>query len=702
MVMPIFDTASTVDASRPSPLGLSVPLPGKSDRDTSSPDRVNVAVWAPGLTRVEIAYKAPGDSWKVHTLPKLEDGVHHGIVDGLPLGTRYGFRAAVHEDTLPLSVPAPDFDADDAEQLLLDPYGRAVHQRGELLTSVRMDSAFDWGDDRPMRTPWRETIVYEAHVRGQSMLHPDIPEHLRGTYAGMAHPAMIEHFHSLGVTAVQLLPIHFHIDEQHLQYLGLTNYWGYNTAAFFAPHSDYATQAAQQAGPHAVQDEFKGMVKLLHAAGIEVILDVVYNHTAEGGPDGDTLSFRGLGEQRYYRHDAHGRYLDTTGCGNTLNFAEPRVVDLAIESLRYWAEEFHIDGFRFDLAVTLCRNAGNEFDPEHPFLKRIAEDPVISKTKLISEPWDVGYGGWQTGRFPKGWVDWNDHFRDGVRRFWLSDRGAADAGMSGGNVGVLADALTGSARVFEPSGRSRLASLNFITAHDGFTLADLVSYDRKHNEANGEQNRDGHSDNRSYNHGFEGRTENERILAARALSKRNLMTTLMISIGVPMITAGDELGRTQQGNNNAYCQDNPLTWIDWTQTPESHDMLRSTKRVIRLRKEFMQAQDAGFPDKGTGLDWFDEEGQPMTAARWHDPSLRVVQLLVSSEGGAYRGLLVINGNKDDQKVVLPKLVAESGAGSRMFELRLTTSELNDRRQGALVAAGEREVVQGNTINVYRT
>ena len=700
--MPIFDTASTVDASRPSPLGLSVPLPGKSDRGTPSPDRVNVAVWAPGLNRVEIAYKAPGDSWKVHTLPNLEDGVHHGIVDGLPPGTRYGFRAAAHEDAIPLSVPAPDFDADDAEQLLLDPYGQAVHQRRELLTSVRMESAFDWGDDRLLRTPWRDTIVYEAHVRGQSMLHPDIPEHLRGTYAGMAPPAMIEHFHSLGVTAVQLLPIHFHMDEQHLQYLGLTNYWGYNTAAFFAPHADYATQAAQQAGPHAVQDEFKGMVKLLHAAGIEVILDVVYNHTAEGGPDGDTSSFRGLGERQYYRHDAHGRYLDTTGCGNTLDFAEPRVVDLAIDSLRHWADEFHIDGFRFDLAVTMCRNAGNEFDPEHPFLKRIAQDPVLSKTKLISEPWDVGYGGWQTGRFPEGWVDWNDHFRDGVRRFWLSERSAADGGMSGSTMGDLADALTGSARVFEPSGRSRLASLNFVTAHDGFTLTDLVSYDRKHNEANGEQNRDGQTNSLSYNHGFEGRTENETILAARALSKRNLMTTLMISIGVPMITAGDELGRTQQGNNNAYCQDNPLTWIDWTQTPESHDMLRSTKRVIRLRKEFLQAQDAGFPDSGTGLDWFDEKGQPMTAARWHDPSRRVVQLLVSSEGGAYRGLLVINGNKDDQKVVLPKLVAESGTGSRMFELRLTTSELNDRRQGALVAAGEREVVQGNTINIYRT
>ncbi|MEZ2391958.1 glycogen debranching protein GlgX [bacterium RCC_150] len=702
MVMPIFDTASAVDAGQPSPLGLSVPRPGTFDGATPGTGLVNVAVWAPGLDRVDIAYKAPGSSWKVHTLPKLQDGVHYGIVDGMPPGTRYGFRPGSFQEALPLSVPAPDFDADAGGQLLLDPYGRAVHQRGERLTSVRMDPTFHWGDDRAARTPWRDTIVYEAHVRGQTMLHPDIPEHLRGTYAGMAHPAMIEHFVSLGVTAVQLLPVHFHMDEQHLQNLGLTNYWGYNTAAFFAPHADYATQAAQHAGPQAVQDEFKGMVKLLHAAGIEVILDVVYNHTAEGGPDGDTFSFRGLGEQQYYRHDAHGRYLDTTGCGNTLNFAEPRVVDLAIDSLRYWVDEFHIDGFRFDLAVTLCRNADNEFDPEHPFLKRIAKDPVLSRTKLISEPWDVGFGGWQTGRFPKGWVDWNDHFRDGVRRFWLSDRGALEAGMYAGNVGPLADALTGSAGVFEASGRPRSASLNFVTAHDGFTLTDLVSYDRKHNEANGEQNRDGHGDNRSYNHGFEGRTENETILAARALSRRNLMTTLMISIGVPMITAGDELGRTQQGNNNAYCQDNPLTWIDWTQTPESHEILRSTKRVIRLRKEFLLGQDAAFPDGGTILDWFDEEGQAMTAARWQDPSLRIVQLLMSSEGGQFRGLIVINGNKDDAKIALPKLIAESGGGTRLFELRLTTSELNDRRQGALVAAGERDLVQGNTINIYRT
>jgi glycogen debranching enzyme len=699
MVMPIFDTAPAVDAACPTPLGVS---PARPADGADARDRVNVAVWAPGLEKVQFAYKAPGDSWRLRTLPNKEDGVHFGIVEGVPAGTRYGFRAAPEgEETLPVSLPSSDFDDDGAPHLLLDPYGRAVHQHGEILSNMHMDTGFDWGNDQPVRTPWRDTIVYEAHVRGQSMLHPDIPEHLRGTYAGMAHPAMIEHFLALGVTAIQLLPVHFHMDEQHLQNLGLTNYWGYNTAAFFAPHPDYATRAAQEAGPHAVQDEFKGMIKLLHAAGLEVILDVVYNHTAEAGPDGDVISFRGLGEEQYYRHDAHGRYLDTTGCGNTLDFSHPRVVDLAIDSLRYWVEEFHIDGFRFDLAVTLCRNARNEFDTNHPFLKRIEADPALSAVKLISEPWDVGWGGWQTGAFPTGWVDWNDHFRDEVRRFWLSDRAAAEAGHPTGNIGAIADALSGSAGMFANSGRSRLASLNFITAHDGFTLADLVAYDRKHNEDNGEQNRDGHSDNRSYNHGFEGRTENEAIVAERARSRRNLMTTLMVSLGVPMITAGDELGRTQHGNNNAYCQDNHLTWIDWTQTAESHEMLRSTKRVIRIRKEFLGAQPQSFPEEIAGIEWFDEKGERMTEARWSDPSLRLVQLLMGSEGGGLSGLIVLNGHKDDVKIVLPKLGPAAGGATPRFELRLTTSELNDRRRGALVAAGEKDIIQGNTINIYR-
>jgi glycogen operon protein len=653
---------------------------------------------------LEIAYCAPGGTWQLKTLPNITNDVHHGIVEGFPVGSRYGFRSSPEDDALPVPVPTVAFDDDGQQPLLLDPYGRAVDQRDGFLTNVRMSGGFDWGGDRNPHVSWRNTIIYEAHVRGQSMLHPDIPEDLRGTYAGMAHPAMIEHLTGLGITSVQLLPVHFHLDEPHLQNLGMTNYWGYNTAAFFAPHPDYATQAAQAEGPQAVQDEFKGMVKLLHAAGLEVILDVVYNHTAEGGRDGQTLSFRGLGEMQYYRNDGHGRYVDTTGCGNSLNFGHPRVVQLVLDSLRYWVDEFHIDGFRFDLAVTLCRNAANDFDPHHPFLVAVAADPVLSSVKLIAEPWDVGYGGWQTGRFPPGWVDWNDHYRDALRSFWLADRAAIDAGGQGGSVARLADSISGSAGLFAESGRSRMASVNLVTAHDGFTLADLVSYDRKHNEANGEQNRDGHGDNRSYNHGFEGPTEDEEILALRAQTSRNLMATLMVSMGIPMITAGDEIGRTQQGNNNAYCQDNHITWLDWTSTPESHAMLRSTKRVIRLRKEFLAGQPHHYPsrDKQAYLHWFDEHGKPMSMDRWNDPQHRVVQLLLGSDDGQVDGLVVVNGSAHDIKVTLPDISNDDGTGKRLFELRLTTSELHDRRQGVRVAAGERDVVQSNTISIYRT
>lgn len=703
--MPLVDTASTVDASEAFPLGVS-PVHSGSAADGSHRGRANVAVYAPGVLTLEIAYQAPGGNWRLQTLPNVSNGVHHGLVEGFPVGSRYGFRAAPNGEVLPLSVPTVNFDEADGERqpLLLDPYGHAVDQRNGFLTSVRVSKDFDWGDDDRLNTPWRNTIIYEAHVRGQSMLHPDIPERLRGTYAGMAHPAMIEHLTGLGITAVQLLPVHFHLDEPHLQNLGLTNYWGYNTAAFFAPHPAYATQSAQASGPQAVQDEFKGMVKLLHAAGIEVILDVVYNHTAEGGPSGHTVCFRGLGEPKYYRTDGSGRYIDTTGCGNSLNFGEPRVVQLVLDSLRYWVDEFHIDGFRFDLAVTLCRNAANEFDPNHPFLVGVAADPVLSKVKLIAEPWDVGYGGWQTGRFPSGWVDWNDHYRDALRSFWVADRASIDAGGQGGSVARLADAMSGSASLFEASGRSRLASLNFITAHDGFTMADLVSYDRKHNEANGEQNRDGHGDNRSYNHGVEGPTEDEGILAQRAQTRRNLMASLMISLGVPMITAGDELSRTQQGNNNAYCQDNLLTWLDWTSTPESHAMLRSTKRVIRLRKEFLAAQPHDYPvrDAQSYLYWYDQHGEPMTMERWNDPRHRVVQLLLGSDDAQVAGLIVVNGGRDDIKVTLPRAINDDGTGTRMFELRLTTSDLHDSRQGIQVVPGERDIVQANTINIYRT
>ncbi|MEV7474786.1 glycogen debranching protein GlgX [Pseudarthrobacter oxydans] len=703
MVMPLFDTASTMDASTAVPLGVSVPRADSGGSRHRAGARANVACYAPGVSSLDIAYIAPGGEWKLQSLPNVTHGVHHGIVEDLPYGSRYGFRPASSEQSLPFAVPTADVDDDGGQPLLLDPYGRAVDQRDGFLTSVRMAGDFDWGTDERLRLPWRNTIIYEAHVRGQSMLHPDVPEELRGTYAGMAHPAIIEHLTSLGITSVQLLPVHFHLDEPHLQDLGLTNYWGYNTAAFFALHPGYATRAAQEAGPQAVQDEFKGMVKLLHAAGLEVILDVVYNHTAEGGPDGQTISFRGLGEQAYYRTDGHGKYVDTTGCGNSLNFGEPRVVQMVLDSLRYWVDEFHIDGFRFDLAVTLCRNAANDFDPRHPFLVAIAADPVLSDVKLIAEPWDVGYGGWQTGSFPGGWVDWNDHFRDALRSFWLADRAALDSGGHGGSLAKLADGLSGSAALFQASGRSRLASVNFITSHDGFTLNDLVSFDRKHNEDNGEENRDGHGDNRSYNHGVEGPTEDGVILARRAQSRRNLMASLLISLGVPMIAAGDELARTQQGNNNAYCQDNPIAWLDWTRTPESHEMLRSTKRYIRLRKEFLAAQPHDFPvrDEQSYLHWFDQDGHPMSMERWNDPHHRVVQLLLGSDNGELAGLMVVNGSNSDVRITLPRVTAK-GTHPQMFELRLTTSPLHELRQGGRVASGEKDLVEAHSISIYRT
>ncbi len=702
--MPLLETASTVDASKAVPLGVSVPRTGNPSLDDPGHACVNVAVFAPRVDRLEIVYKAPGGEWQGKKLPNVTNGVHHGVAEGFPVGTRYGFRSTSKEETLPLSFPAVDVDDDAGQPLLLDPYGRAVDEHEGFLTSVRMASDFDWGNDERPRLHWRNTIIYEAHVRGQSMLHPDVPEDLRGTYAGMAHPAIIEHLKGLGITTVQLLPVHFHLDEPHLQNLGLTNYWGYNTAAFFAPHGAYASKAAQEAGPQAVQDEFKGMVKLLHAAGLEVVLDVVYNHTAEGGPDGGTLSFRGLGEDKYYRTDGNGKYLDTTGCGNSMNFGEPRVVQLVLDSLRYWVDEFHIDGFRFDLAVTLCRNAANEFDPRHPFLVAIAADPVLSDVKLIAEPWDVGYGGWQTGQFPPGWVDWNDHFRDALRTFWVADRGAIEGGGEGSSVARLADALSGSAGLFEGSGRSRLASVNLITAHDGFTLADLTAYDRKHNEANGEQNRDGHGDNRSYNHGFEGRSEDEVILAKRARTRRNVMASLMVSLGVPMITAGDELARSQQGNNNAYCQDNAITWLDWTPTSESQAMLRSTKRFIKLRKEFLAGQPHDYPlrDEQSYMYWYGADGKPMSPEQWNDPRHRLVQLLLGAENGMVGGLVVINGGAEDIKITLPEVLNDAGDASRTFELRLTTADSHEQRQGTTVQAGGMDLAEGYSINIYRT
>ncbi|NVM95582.1 glycogen debranching protein GlgX [Arthrobacter wenxiniae] len=693
--------------SRRFPLGVTA-RPGGPGQDT-----VNVAVYAPALDHVVLCFEPPGGTWKAILLPDMTDGVHHGLVSGMPVGSRYGFYAGAPDGT------AGNIDP-DVVQLLLDPYGRYIDEGtgadGTVkYTSVRMQSDFDWGDSRSPRTPRRDTVMYETHVRGQTMLHPDVPEEIRGTYAGMAHPAVIKHLQELGVTAVELLPIHFHIDEPHLQGTGMVNYWGYNTLGYFAPHVKYASAGARERGPEAVQAELKGMVKLLHLAGIEVILDVVYNHTAEGGPGGPALSWRGLGEEQYYRM-RDGSYVDTTGCGNTLNFGNPHVIKMAMDSLRYWVEEFHIDGFRFDLAVSLARDGAHEFTNQHPFLLAAATDGVLASAKLIAEPWDVGYGGWQTGNFPTGWSDWNDSFRDSVREVWLTDRAARFDGHHHGSLAKLGDALGGSAALFAQSGRSPMASVNLITAHDGFTLADLTAYNEKHNEDNQEGNRDGHGDNRSWNHGVEGITNDPLILAQRARTARNMMATLLLAQGIPLIGAGDELGRSQGGNNNAYCQDNEIAWLDWSMDPEARTMLAATKRLVQIRRDFLNEQPSGFPTRGgeAFIHWFGADGAPMTPERWTNPHERVLTMLMGSPNGTVDGLVVFNTGITDELVTLPanpRFSGDAAAAPHPYKLRMTTSaphladdgEPTFRLSRAVprVPAGESVPVEANTVQIYR-
>lgn len=715
MAVTVIRAVSTLGAalSRHFPLGVSA-IPGEY-----GPDTVNVAVYSPALRDVVLCFQPPGGAWKAVLLPDKTDGVHHALVENMPVGTRYGFYTEPGASREELLLIDPD-----AVQLLLDPYGRYIDENqsasGETrYLSVRMDSGFDWGTVARPNTPWRETVFYEAHVRGQTMLHPDVPEEIRGSYAGMAHPAMIKHLQDLGVTAVELLPIHFHIDEPHLDGTGMSNYWGYNTLGFFAPHVGYASAAAQEAGPQAVQAELKGMIKLLHMAGIEVILDVVYNHTAEGGSGGPAYSWRGLAEEQYYRlRDGH--YYDTTGCGNTLNFSNPHVIKMAMDSLRHWVQEYHIDGFRFDLAVSLARDAAHEFNHQHPFLLAAATDGVLSSTKLISEPWDVGYGGWQTGKFPTGWADWNDSFRDNVREVWLTDRAAMFAGYHHNGLAKFGDALGGSAELFAASGRSRMASINLITAHDGFTLADLTAYNHKHNEDNQEDSRDGTSNNRSWNHGVEGITNNPHTLAQRARTSRNLMATMLLALGVPMITAGDELGRSQGGNNNVYCQDNEIAWVDWTMDAEAKTMLAATRRLLQIRKDFLAEQPSSYPTRGgqAFIHWFGADGLPMTPERWTNPHERVLTMLMGSPDGKVDGLVVFNTGITDESVVLPanpRFGEESPQARpgrpRPYMLRMTTQEPRIKDDGEptfsllrsvpLVEPGDEVCVEANTVQLYR-
>ncbi|MHA7287645.1 glycogen debranching protein GlgX [Arthrobacter sp. MDT3-44] len=688
--------------SREFPLGLHA-TKGTWIRDAHA----NAAVWAPAIDSMDVHWQRADGSWISETLVGLDGGVHHGVVGPIAPGALYAFWPTGRE--LPGTV--------GEVQLLLDPYARAVETidtasgtdepPSRAYYSVFLQHVFDWGTSERPFTPWRDTVIYEAHVKGLTKLHPDVPEDLRGTYAGLGHPAMIAYLRELGITAVELLPIHFSIDEPHLEPLGLTNYWGYNTLGFFSAHTGYATAAAQAAGPAAVLDEFKGMVRALHEAGLEVLLDVVYNHTAEGPQGRPALCWRGLGDRDYYRHDDAGRYIDTTGCGNSLDFSQPRVVEFALDSLRYWVEECQIDGFRFDLAVTLARDEHNTFTPRHPFLVAAGASKALRGTKLLAEPWDLGPDGWQTGRFPVGWADWNDGFRDTVRDFWLRDVESIAAGGTGSSPARLAGSLAGSAETFAASGRSPLASINLVTAHDGFTLADLTAYERKHNEANGESNRDGSNDNHSYNHGAEGRTEDEVILGAREKSARNLMASLLISLGVPMITAGDEFGRTQHGNNNVYCQDNELAWMHWPHDASSRRMLDATRTLLSIRRDFLAGQPATFPSRGeqSMLLWFNAAGLPMTAHEWNDPGTRTVQLLLGSTGGTINGLVVINGSPREARIHLPSAWILQGQGVEGEQPRRFSQTFDsagrEPSEGARLRSGDADTVAGVSVRIYR-
>jgi glycogen operon protein len=518
-------------------------------------------------------------------------------------------------------------------------------------------------------TPWTDTIVYEVHVKGFTQTRPEIPENLRGTYAGLAHPASIEYLTSLGITAVELLPIHAFASEPHLEHLGLTNYWGYSTLGFFAPHPAFATASARAAGAQAVQNEFRGMVELLHAAGLEVILDVVYNHTAEGSASDRVLSWKGLDNRAYYRSNPHNpqHYDDTTGTGNTLDFAHPAVVKMALDSLRYWATDMGVDGFRFDLAATLGRS-GTGFSTDHPFLVALTTDPVLSATKLIAEPWDVGLGGWQVGNFPQPMGEWNDRFRDYVRSFWLEWGSGKVGERHHPTAPELATRIAGSSDLFghsDPYGmRGPMASVNFITAHDGFTGRDLVTYTNKHNEANGENNRDGTDNNRSFNHGVEGPTDDPKVARARRRSGRNLLGTLLLAAGTPMLLGGDEIARTQRGNNNAYCQDNEIAWFDWNLEQWQLDLRESVARLIQLRRENRVLRPDRFYD---GVDddprdqlyradsaWFQADGEHEDDDWWEDPKTRVVQFMRSlSDPDEADALVIINGSREPATVTIP-------------------------------------------------
>ncbi len=622
-------------------------------------------VWSASATAIELCiFDGKDPNWVTETIPLSRDAhdVWSATTRSLSPGTYYGLRA---------SGPAGPMHDFDPSRNLLDPYTRGLARTptGEWRGYVQ-DDWFDWGGVGKPGIPLDHTVIYEAHVKGLTKLNPAVPEELRGSYAGIAHESTISYLKDLGVTTVELLPIHQSISEQRLQKMGLVNYWGYNTLNFFTPHAGYATRAAQFGGTGAVLREFKGMVRLLHEAGIEVVLDVVYNHTAEEGREGPTSSLRGIDDAHYYRHLPDGSYLDTTGCGNTVDYSTPAAQRLVLDSLRYWANEVQVDGFRFDLAATLGRDADAVFDPRHPLITAIVADPELAGVKMIAEPWDVGAGGWQVGGFPAGWSEWNDGYRDRMRNFWLRDIAAArhQGGIPSEGIGSLARRLAGSNHVFSVD-RGPLASINFITAHDGFTAADLVAYDDKHNIGNGENNRDGTNDNKSYNHGVEGETEDPVVLATRRKAVRNLLGTLLLSAGIPMLTAGDEFGRTQRGNNNAYCHDDELTWLSWEREPWQEGLLGVVRQLTRLRRENPALRPVRYGRFGettpsaSQMDWYNKQGLSMSQEDWDSPAERTLQFLAASTPEfeeLNRILLVVHGLETTVTVTLPEHEGVSG------------------------------------------
>ncbi|HEY7423619.1 MAG TPA: glycogen debranching protein GlgX [Gemmataceae bacterium] len=687
---------------------------------------VNFALFVehPGV-KVELCLFDPDDPGKEagrYVLTEHTDQVWHGYFPDVQPGQLYGYR--VHGPYEP--AKGLRFNGN---KLLLDPYAKAVgrnltwhdalfgYQVGDdnadLSFDARdsapyaplaavVDSAFTWGDDRPPRTPWHKTLIYELHVKGFTQRMAGVPEKLRGTYAGLASEAVVRHLIDLGVTAVELLPIHYHLDDRHLIENKRTNYWGYNSLGYFAPHPEYATVEDAR---ESVQ-QFKRMVRGLHAAGLEVILDVVYNHTAEGNQMGPTLSMRGVDNASYYRLSPEDPryYMDYTGCGNSLNMRHPRVLQLIMDSLRYWVLEMHVDGFRFDLASTLAREL-HEVDKLGAFFDIIHQDPVLSQVKLIAEPWDVGEGGYQVGNFPVLWTEWNGKYRDNVRRFWKGD---------GGTVSEFATRLSGSSDLYAWSGRSPYASINFITCHDGFTLHDLVSYNDKHNEANGEDNRDGANDNNSWNCGAEGPTDDAAINTLRERQKRNLMATLLFSAGVPMICGGDELSHSQKGNNNTYCQDNELTWLNWELNPQQQEFLEFVKLASRIRREHSVFQRRRFFQgrkiRGSDikdLSWLDPNGGEMTDEAWDAGYVRCLGMRLAGDVIAEvdeRGekvvgdtlLLLLNAHHEPIPFALPAARAE-----HHWEVILDTA-VSQNQAATAAAAPAKYPLQGRSLVVLRT